>query len=59
MSARDALEFILAGATAVAVGSANLVEPTSIQRVIDGLGEYCSAHGIERITDLVGALVID
>lgn len=59
MSARDALEFILAGATAVAVGSANLVEPTSIQRVIDGLGEYCGAHGIERITDLVGALVID
>lgn len=59
MNARDALEFILAGATAVAVGSANLVEPTSIQRVIDGLGEYCSAHGIERITDLVGALVID
>lgn len=59
MSARDALEFILAGATAVAVGSANLVEPTSIQRVIDGLSEYCSAHRIERITDLVGALVID
>ncbi len=59
LNARDALEFILAGATAVAVGSANLVEPTSIQRVIDGLSEYCSAHGIERITDLVGALEID
>lgn len=59
MNARDALEFILAGATAVAVGSANLVEPTSMQRVIDGLSEYCAAQGIERITDLVGALETD
>jgi len=59
MNARDAIEFMLAGASAVAVGSANLVEPTSMQRVINGLSEYCRAHGIERITDLVGALEID
>jgi len=56
MTAGDALEFILAGATAVAVGTANFVEPASTVRVIDGLAEYCRRHGVPRVADLVGAL---
>jgi len=56
MSAGDALEFILAGATAVGVGTANFVEPATMQGVIDGLAQYCRRHGVERITDLIGAL---
>ncbi len=56
MTARDALEFILVGATAVGVGTANFVEPASTVRVIDGLAEYCRRHGVPRVADLVGAL---
>jgi len=54
--ARDALEFILAGATAVAVGTANFVEPAAMAAVIEGLADYCRRHGVARVTDLVGAL---
>ena len=56
MCATDAVEFLLAGATAVAVGTANFVDPTASTRVVDGLAEYCHRHGVARIADLVGAL---
>ncbi len=56
MTATDAVEFLLAGATAVAVGTANFVDPTTSMRVVDGLSEYCHRHGVARIADLVGAL---
>lgn len=52
----DAVEFMLAGAAAVAVGTANFVDPTTATRVVDGLAAYCRDHGISRATDLVGAL---
>lgn len=53
---QDALEFILAGATAVAVGTALFVDPAAPNTIADGLAEYLNRHGIERIADLVGAL---
>lgn len=56
MTGEDAVEFMLAGATAVGVGTANFVDPTSTIRVIDGISEYCVKHGIGRAADLVGAL---
>lgn len=56
VNAADAIEFLLAGATAVAVGTANFIDPTSTVRVVDGLAEYCHRHGFERVRDLVGAL---
>lgn len=56
MDAEDAVEFMLAGATAVAVGTANFVDPTSTMRIINGLAEYCEAHGIDRASELTGAL---
>ncbi len=52
----DAVEFLLAGATAVAVGTANFVDPTSTMRVIDGITEYCHRHGVTRVADLIGSL---
>lgn len=55
MNAGDALEFIMAGATAVQVGTANLVDPQSVIRIIDGLRRYLSAEGIEHISDIRGA----
>ena len=55
-SASDAVEFMLAGATAVAVGTANFVDPTATTRVVDGIATYCREHGVACVTDLVGAL---
>lgn len=57
-TATDAIEFLLAGATAVAVGTANFVDPTTTVRVVDGLAEYCHRHGVTRVSDLVGALEV-
>jgi len=54
----DAVEFLLAGATAVAVGTANFVDPTATIRVADGITEYCHRHGIARVADLIGALEV-
>lgn len=56
MTGEDAVEFLLAGATAVQVGTANFVDPTSTMRVVDGIVEYCIEHGVSRVSDLVGAL---
>jgi dihydroorotate dehydrogenase (NAD+) catalytic subunit len=53
--ARDALEFIIAGASAVQVGTANFVDPFIWRKLLDGLQEYGTRHGIARVADLVGA----
>jgi dihydroorotate dehydrogenase (NAD+) catalytic subunit len=59
MDARDALEFILAGATAVQVGTANFVRPDASVRVVDGLESWLAEHGIASIRELVGALEVE
>lgn len=55
MNAGDALEFILAGATAVAVGTANFVNPRATMDVLAGIQQYMEKYGIRDINDLVGA----
>lgn len=57
--ARDAVEFLLAGATAVAVGTANFTEPTASIDVIKGLEQYLVEHGINDVRELIGAVVIE
>lgn len=52
----DAVEFMLAGATAVAVGAANFVNPCATIDVIDGIAEYCEAQGVADVNELIGAL---
>lgn len=52
----DAVEFMLAGATAVAVGTANFVDPASTVKVIDGIADYCERHGVKDVNELIGAL---
>jgi dihydroorotate dehydrogenase (NAD+) catalytic subunit len=54
-SANDAIEFLLAGASAVAVGTANFVDPAAMTRVLDGIEAYCRERGVERVSDIVGA----
>jgi dihydroorotate dehydrogenase (NAD+) catalytic subunit len=56
MDAEDAVEFMLAGATAVSVGTGNFVDPTTTIRVTDGLAEFCRARGIKRVAELTGAI---
>jgi len=54
----DALEFLIAGATAVQIGTANYYDPGVTMKVIDGLESYCRERSIDRITSLVGSLVV-
>ena len=54
--ARDAIEFMLAGASAVAVGTAIFSSPDTVAKVYDGMIEYCERHGFAKIADLTGAL---
>jgi dihydroorotate dehydrogenase (NAD+) catalytic subunit len=54
--ARDALEFMIAGATAVQVGTANFVDPFIWPKLLDGISEYLARHAIARIADLVGSV---
>lgn len=55
-TAEDALEFILAGASAVAVGTANFVRPDVTVRILDGMEAYMKEQGVEDIRELVGAV---
>ena len=52
----DAVEFMLAGATAVAVGTANFMNPQATVDVIDGIIDYCEEQGVNDVKDLIGAL---
>ena len=54
--ARGALEFIMAGATAVQIGTANFIDPTTCIKVIEGLEDYCSRHGVNDISELRGII---
>lgn len=58
-SYEDALEFILAGATAVSIGTMGFVDPGVWRRTRDGLVDYCRRHGVKAIAELRGALVAD
>ena len=55
---KDAVEFMLAGATAIQIGTYNFVDPTVGIKVIDGLNEYCDRHGFHSVKELTGALEV-
>lgn len=52
----DAIEFMLAGATAIAVGTANFTNPRAVNDVLDGMIEYCERYGVSDINELIGGL---
>ncbi|RKY74034.1 MAG: dihydroorotate dehydrogenase [Candidatus Latescibacterota bacterium] len=58
LSAEDALEFLIAGATAVQVGTGNFVDPRCMTNIIQGLEQYCQDKGIDKISEIVGTLEI-
>ena len=55
--AKDAIEFLLAGATAVAVGTATFTDPATAAKVYDGIVEYCERHGFSSVAEVTGALL--
>lgn len=56
MNGRDAIEFMLAGATAIEVGTANFIDPTVTIKIIDFMNEYCIRHGIKDIREIIGQI---
>ena len=54
--ATDAIEFLLAGATAIEIGTANFLDPAISQKVAQGINEYLDRHGYQSVTDIIGAL---
>ena len=55
-SATDAVEFMLAGASAIEIGTANFIDPAISAKVAAGIADYCERYGFEKATDLIGAL---
>lgn len=58
MNATDAVEFMLAGATAVELGTANFIDPTITVKVVDGINEYLDRHGFKSVHEIIGALEV-
>ncbi len=56
MNATDAIEFLMAGATAVEIGTANFIDPTTTIKVIDGINAWLDAHGVADVHDIIGCL---
>lgn len=56
MNGRDAIEFMLAGARAIEVGTANFIDPAVTINIIDYMNDYCERHGVDDINDIVGMI---
>jgi dihydroorotate dehydrogenase (NAD+) catalytic subunit len=56
MNASDAIEFLLAGATAIQVGTANFIDPQASVKIIEGIEEYCARHGVKDVRELIGGM---
>ena len=58
MTGRDAVEFMLCGATAVMAGSVNLVDPQGLPDIISGIEDYMQQHGVKDVNELIGSLIL-
>ncbi len=58
MDWKDAVEFMLAGATAVQIGTANFIDPAVTVKVLDGINNYLDRHGYSSVKDIIGALEV-
>lgn len=56
MDARDALEFLMAGASAVQVGTANFIDPAVTMKILDGIEEFCERQGVADIHEIIGII---
>ena len=58
MNATDAIEFMLCGARAIEVGTANFIDPTITVQIVDGINDYLERHGCQNVSEIVGALKV-
>ena len=58
MNWRDAVEFMLAGATAIQIGTANFIDPAITVKVAEGINDYLERHGYSSVRDIIGALEV-
>ena len=58
MNWRDAVEFLLAGATAIEIGTANFIDPAITVKVAQGIDDYLNRHGFSSVKDIIGALEV-
>ena len=58
MNWKDAVEFMLAGASAIQIGTANFIDPAVTVKVVEGINDYLDRHGYQSIKDIIGALVV-
>ncbi len=58
MNARDAVEFLLAGASAIQIGTANFIDPCVTVRVAEGINDYLERHGFKSVREIIGALEV-
>ena len=56
INATDAIEFLMLGATAIEIGTANFIDPTVTIKVIDGINEWLDSHGVSDIHDIIGVI---
>lgn len=56
MNATDAIEFLMAGATAIEIGTANFIDPTTTIRVINGINEWLDNHGVKDVHEIIGCM---
>ena len=58
MNATDAIEFFLAGATAIEIGTANFIDPSVTVKVAEGINDYLERHGFKSVKEIIGALKV-
>lgn len=58
MNWKDAVEFMLAGASAVQIGTANFIDPAITIKVMDGINDYLERHGCKSVSEIIGALEV-
>ena len=58
MNWKDAVEFMLAGASAIQIGTANFIDPAITVKVADGINEYLDRHGFTSVNDIIGGLIV-
>lgn len=56
MNARDAIEFMMCGATAIQIGTANFIDPAVTMKVIDGIDTWCDEHGVADVREIIGII---
>ena len=57
--ANDAVEFLLAGASAIQVGTWNFIDPAVTPKIANGIADYCERHGFKSVSEITGALIVD